>query len=73
MFRRSLRSWLHVQTCRSHVTSGASRGFCEGYVHGVVGCDVLAQLSNARQEIEVRVTMEVEVGEIRNRFGRAGR
>jgi hypothetical protein len=49
------------------------QGFCKGYVHGVVGCDVLAQLPRARQEIEVRVTMEVEVGEIRNRFGRAGR
>jgi hypothetical protein len=39
----------------------------------VVGCDVLAQLPRALQETEVRVTMEVEVGETGYRFGRAGR
>jgi hypothetical protein len=76
MLRRSLRSWPDVPS-RSQgagrMSPAALQGFCKGDVHGVVGCDVLAQLPRTRQEIEVRVTMEVEIGEIRNRFGRAGR
>ena len=46
--------------------------FCKGYVHRVVGGHVLTQRPRPRQEIEMRVTMEIEVGEIRNGFGRAG-
>ena len=46
---------------------------CQGHVHGVVRSDVLAQLPRASQEIEMRVTVEIEVGEIRNRFCRAVR
>ena len=43
---------------------------CERYVHGIVRRDVVAQLPCASQEIEVRVTVEIEVGEVRNCFGR---
>lgn len=46
---------------------------CQGYVHGVVRSDVLAQLPRASQEIMMGVTVEIEVGEIRNCFGRAVR
>jgi hypothetical protein len=42
-------------------------------VHGVVRRDVLAQPPRASQEIEMGVTVEIEVGEIRNRFRRAVR
>jgi hypothetical protein len=42
-------------------------------MHGVVRGDVLAQLPRAAQEIDMRVPTEIEVGEIRNRFGRTGR
>ena len=41
-----------------------AEGLCKGYAHGVVRRDVLAQLPRARQEIDMRVTMEIEVGEI---------
>jgi hypothetical protein len=41
------------------------------YVHRVVRRDVLAQLPRASQEIEMGVTVEIEVGEIRDRLGRA--
>ena len=44
---------------------------CEGYVHGVVRRDVLAQLQRASQEINVGVTVEIEVGEVRNRISRS--
>jgi hypothetical protein len=40
----------------------------EGDVHGVVGREVVSQLPRATNEIEVGVTVEVEVGEIRDRF-----
>ena len=43
----------------------------ERYVHRVVRRDVLAQLPRASQQIEMGVTVEIEVGEIRDRFGRA--
>src|SRR5882724_11188734 len=46
---------------------------CQGYVHGVVRRDVLAQRPRASQEIEMGVTVEIEVGEIRNRLGRSVR
>src|ERR1700687_4713627 len=45
----------------------------QGYVHGVVRRDVLAQLPRASEEIEMGVTVEIEVGEIRNRLGRSVR
>ena len=46
---------------------------CQGDVHGVVRRDVLSQLPRASQEIEMGVTVEIEVGEIGNRFvGAAG-
>ena len=41
------------------------------YVHRVVRRDVLAQLPRASQEIEMGVTVEIEVGEIGDRLGRA--
>jgi len=44
--------------------------FAEGDVHGVVRRDVLPQLPRAFQEVEMGVTVEIEVGEIRNRLGR---
>jgi hypothetical protein len=43
----------------------------QGYVHGVVRRDVLPQLPRASQEIEMRMTVEIEVGEIPNRVGRS--
>jgi hypothetical protein len=46
---------------------------CQGYLHGVVRRDVLAQLPRASQEIEMGVTVEIEVGEIRNCLGRSVR
>ena len=46
---------------------------CERDVHGVVRRDVVAQLPRASQEIEVRVTVEIEVGEVRNGLGRPAR
>jgi hypothetical protein len=46
---------------------------CKGYVHGVVRSDVLAQPPRTSQQIEMGVTVEIEVGKIRNRFGRAVR
>ena len=49
------------------------KSFRKSHVHGVVRGDVLAQLPRAHQEIDMRVTMEIEIGEIRNRFGRTGR
>ena len=42
----------------------------QGYVHCVVRRDVLAQLPRASEKIEMGVTVEIEVGEIRNRLGR---
>jgi len=46
---------------------------CQGYVHGVVRSDLLAQPPRTRQQIEMGVTVEIEVGKIRNRLGRAVR
>src|SRR3990170_4277568 len=43
----------------------------QSYIHRVVRRDVLAQLPRASQEIEMGVTVEIEVGEIRDRLGRA--
>ena len=43
----------------------------QGDVHGVVRRGVLAQLPRASQEIEMGVTVEIEVGEIRDRVGRS--
>ena len=45
--------------------------FAEGDVHGVVRRDVLPQLPRAIQEVEMGVTVEIEVGEIGNRVGRS--
>ena len=45
----------------------------QGYVHGVVCRDVLAQFPRASEEIEMGVTVEIEVGEIRYRGGRSVR
>jgi hypothetical protein len=42
--------------------------YCEGDVHSVVGADVVSQLPCAIQEIEVGMTMEIDVCEIGNRF-----
>jgi hypothetical protein len=56
----------------SQVTIGAS-SLWQGHVHGVVRSDVLAQFPSASQEIEMGVPVEIEVGEICNRFGRAVR
>jgi len=55
-----------------HVTGDERRieRLCEGDVHGVVRCDVLAQLPRTSQEISVRVPVEIEVGEVRNCLGR---
>ena len=39
--------------------------------HGVVRRDVLPQLPRPSQEIEMGVTVEIEIGEIRNRVGRS--
>lgn len=48
--------------------------FGEGDIHCVVCADVVSQLPRTIQKIEVGVTMEIEVSEIRNRFlGTAGR
>jgi hypothetical protein len=44
---------------------------CQRYIHGIVRRDVLAQFPRAGQEIEVGMTMEIEVGEIRNRVDRS--
>jgi len=44
---------------------------CQGYVHGVVRRDVLAQFPGARQEIDVRMAMEIEIREVRDRVGRS--
>ena len=57
----------------SQVTIGASSRLRQRHVHGVIRRDVLTQLPRAGQESEMRVTMEMEVSEIRNRFGRAVR
>ena len=46
---------------------------CQGHVHGLVRSDVLAQPPRTSQQIEMGVTVEIEVGEIRNRFRRAVR
>jgi hypothetical protein len=56
----------------SQVTIGASSASGQGHVHGVVR-DVLAQPPRTSQQIEMGVTMEIEVGQIRNRFRRAVR
>jgi hypothetical protein len=50
---------------------GRIERLCQGHVHGAVRGDVVPQLSRASQQIEMRVTLEVEVSEVRNRFGRA--
>jgi hypothetical protein len=47
--------------------------FSEGHVDCVVCADVVSQLPRTTQEIEVGVTVEIEVSEIRNRLvGTAG-
>ena len=47
--------------------------FGEGHVHGVVCADVVSQFPRTTQQIKVGVTVEIEVGEIGNRFvGTAG-
>ena len=53
------------------VTIGASSASARANVHGVVRRDVLAQLPRASEEIEMGVTVEIEVGEIRYRVGRS--
>ena len=52
--------------CERTVTGdhGASSASAEGDVHGIVCGDVVSQLPCARQEIEVGVTVEIEIGEI---------
>jgi hypothetical protein len=52
---------------------GSIERLAQGYVHGVVRRDVLAQLPRASEEIEMGVTMEIEVGEIRHHVGRSVR
>ena len=48
-------------------------GFCKRYVHAVVCSDVVSQLPYTTQQIEMGVTMEIEVAEIGNGFiGSAG-
>ena len=48
--------------------------FGEGDVHGVVCADVVSQLPRTTQKIQVAMTMEIEVCEIRNLLvGTAGR
>jgi hypothetical protein len=48
--------------------------FGEGHVHGVVCADVVPQLPRTTQQIEMGMTVQIEVGEIVNRFvGTAGR
>ena len=44
---------------------------CQSHVHGVVRRDVFTQLPRASQQIEMGVAVEIEVREIRNRFGGA--
>ena len=39
-------------------------------IHSVVGCDVFPQFPRASQEIDVGMTVEIEIGQIRNRLGR---
>jgi len=46
---------------------------CQGHIHGVVRGDVLTQFPRASQQIEMGVTVQIEVSEIGNRFGRAVR
>ena len=47
--------------------------FGEGDVHRVVCADVVPQLPRTSQQIDMGVTMKIEVDEIRNRFvGTAG-
>lgn len=46
---------------------------CQGQVDGVVRSDVLAQLPRASQEIDMGVTVEIEVGKIHNRCNGAVR
>ena len=46
--------------------------FGQGDVHGVVRRDVLPQLPRASQEVDMGVTMEIEVGEIGHSIGRSG-
>ncbi len=49
-------------------------GFRERDVHRVVCADVVSQPPRTSQKIEMGMTMEIEVGEIRNRFvGTTGR
>ncbi len=43
------------------------------YVYRVVRRDVFAQLPRTSQKIDMGVTVEIEVCEIRDRFGRAVR
>ena len=39
-------------------------------VHSVVRCNVFPQFPRASQEIDVGMTVEIEIGQIRNRLGR---
>jgi hypothetical protein len=48
--------------------NGRLNRFGEGDIHGVVSRDVVAQSPRTTQQIEVRVPMEIEVREIRDRF-----
>jgi hypothetical protein len=59
----------------SHVARGERRidGLGQRNVRRVVCRKVLPQRPDARQEIDVRMTMEVEVGEVCQRFPRAPR
>jgi len=42
--------------------------FGESDVHGVVCADVVSQLPRTTQKIDVGVTMDIEISEIRNRL-----
>jgi len=50
---------------------GSIERLAQGNVHGVVGRNVLAQFPRASEEIEMGVTVEIEVGEIRHHVGRS--
>ncbi len=43
----------------------------ERHVHRVIGRDVLSEFPPTREEVQMGVAMEVEVGEIHDRLGRA--
>lgn len=49
---------------------GGIKRLAQGYVHGVVRGDVLPQFPRPSQQINVGMTVQIEIGQIRNRLGR---